>query len=416
MRRVVITGLGALTPIGNNVEQTWAAMLAGKSGATEITRFDHTHFKTHFACEVKDFDPTSILDRKEARKFDRFAQYAMSAAFEAMADANFNLDTEDKTRFGVIWSSGVGGIETFEQEMSSYFAGNGTPLFNPFFITKFIPDIVAGHISIHYGLKGPNYSISSACASSAHAIGEALSQIRNNKADVIITGGSEAPITRGGIGGFNAMRALSTRNDDPQSASRPFSATRDGFVLGEGAGCLVLEEYEHALARGAKIYAELAGAGMTADAYHITAPEPNGEGASRVMQNAIADAGLTINDIDYINAHGTSTPRGDIAEIKAIQNTFGNSAYKINISSTKSTTGHLLGATGAVEAIATILAIRDDIVPPTINHAPDDNDPEIDYQLNFTFNKSQKRTINAALSNTFGFGGHNACLLFKKLK
>ncbi len=415
MRRVVITGLGAITPLGNNVPELWAGLIAGKSGAAEITRFDHSAFKTHFACEVKAFDPLTCLDRKEARKFDRFAQYAIAAAAQAMQDASFDLEAEDTTRMGVIWSSGVGGIETFEKEITDFATGDGTPRFNPFFITKFIPDIAAGEISIRYGLKGPNYSISSACASSAHAIGEAFYQIRSGRADVIVTGGSEAPITRGGIGGFNAIRALSTRNDSPQTACRPFSASRDGFVLGEGAGCLILEEYEHATRRGATIYAEIAGAGMTADAYHITAPEPEGQGASLVMLNALKEAGLSICDVDYINTHGTSTPRGDIAEHNAIKNTFGKHAYNLNLSSTKSMTGHLLGATGAVEAIASILAIKTGIIPPTINHNDDDIDPEIDYNLNFTFNKAQQREINVALSNTFGFGGHNACLTFKKI-
>lgn len=415
MRRVVITGLGAITPLGNSTPELWSALVEGKSGAAEITRFDHSKFKTHFACEVKNFDPLNIFDRKEARKYDRFGLYGMAAAQEAMLDAAFNLESENTTRMGVIWSSGVGGIETFEQEIEEYVTSDGTPRFNPFFITKFIPDMVAGAISIRYGLKGPNYSISSACASSAHAIGEAFYQIRAGRADVIISGGSEAPITRGGVGSFNAMRALSTRNDSPQTACRPFSASRDGFVLGEGAGCLVLEDYEHALNRGAKIYAEIVGAGMTADAYHITAPEPNGEGASQVMINALKEGDLAVNDVDYINAHGTSTPRGDIAEINAIKNTFGEHAFNLNISSTKSMTGHLLGATGAVEAIACILALKNNIIPPTINHDEADIDPEIDYNLNFTFNKAQKREINVALSNTFGFGGHNACLAFKKI-
>ncbi len=415
MRRVVITGLGAVTPIGNDVPQTWAALLEGKSGAAEITRFDHSLFKTHFACEVKDFDPTIFLG-KDARKYDRFAQYAIRCADEAIQDSDLKTDDEDKTRIGVIWSSGVGGIETFEESLKEFFAGNGTPCFNPFFITKFITDIVAGHISIHYGFRGPNYSISAACASSAHAIIDAFNHIRYGRADIIISGGAEAPITRSGIGGFNSMRAISTRNDSPATASRPFSASRDGFVLGEGAGCLVLEEYQHAVSRGAKIYAELAGAGMTADAYHITAPDPEGIGAIQVMKDAMTDAQLTINDIDYINAHGTSTQRGDIAEIKAIQQTFGDKVYDLNISSTKSMTGHLLGATGVVEAIATILSVSNDIIPPTINHSDDDNDPQIDSRLNLTFNQSQQRNVNAALNNNFGFGGHNACIAFKKIR
>ena len=415
MHRVVITGLGAITPLGNNAEQTWDNMLHGVSGAAAITRFDASLFKTRFACEVKDFDPLTILDRKEARKFDRFTHYAIASAKEAMQDAGFDMSAEDPTRMGVIWGSGVGGIETFDNEMIAYGRGNGTPYFNPFFITKFITDIAAGELSIMFGLKGINYSTTSACASSAHAIAEAFNHIRDGRADVILTGGSEAPITISGVGGFTAMHALSTDNDNPTYASRPFSGSRNGFVLGEGGGCLILEEYNHAVARGAHIYAEICGCGMTADAFHITAPEPNGEGAQRVMINAIADAGLQIDDIDYINAHGTSTPRGDIAELNAIKAVFGQHVRELNISSTKSMTGHLLGATGAVEAIATILAVKNNIIPPTINYKDGDNDPEIDYELNYTFNHAQQREVRAAISNTFGFGGHNACLVFKKI-
>ena len=394
----------------------WKNMLNGVSGAAEITRFDHKLFKTHFACEIKDFDPSAVFNNKEARKYDRYAQYAIAAAKEAMHDAAFDTSAEDPYRLGVIWSSGVGGIDTYENELLNMVANNGVPNISPFFITKYIPNMAAGHISIMFNLKGINYSINSACASSAHAVSEAFIHIRENRADMIVTGGSEAPITRMGVGGFNAMRALSTYNDTPQTASRPFSASRNGFVIGEGAGCLILEEYEHAVRRGAKIYAELAGIGMNADAYHITAPQPEGEGAYHVMADAIKQAGITIEQINYINAHGTSTPRGDIAEAKAIKALFGQHADRINISSTKSMTGHLLGATAAVEAITCVLAMRDNIAPPTINHADGDNDPEIDYSLNFTFNHAQHCNIDYAISNSFGFGGHNACLVFKKCK
>lgn len=414
MRRVVVTGLGAITPIGNNVATMWDNMLKGISGAAEITRFDHSKFKTHFACEVKNFDPATVFERNEARKYDRYSQFAIAAAREAMTDASFDTSSEDPYRLGVVWSSGVGGIDTYENELLNMVAHDGAPVISPFFITKYIPDIAAGHLSIMFNLKGINYSVCSACASSTHAISEAFLHIRENRADMIITGGSEAPITRMGVGGFNAMHALSTYNDTPQTACRPFSGSRNGFVIGEGAGCLILEEYEHAKKRGAKIYAELTGTGMSADAYHITAPQPNGEGAYQVMMQALQQAGIGVEQINYINAHGTSTPRGDIAETKAIKALFGDYANQLNISSTKSMTGHLLGATGAVEAIACILAIRDGIVPPTINHREGDDDPEIDYSLNFTFNKAQQRNIDYALSNTFGFGGHNACLVFKK--
>lgn len=412
-RRVVVTGLGALTPIGNNVSDFWNNLLKGTSGAGPITRFDATHFKTRFACEVKDFDPTEFLDRKEARKLDMYAIYAMVAVSEAMEDASFDLEKLNLDRAGVIWGSGIGGLDTFLKECGDFATGSGVPRFNPFFIPKMIADIAAGHISIKYGFRGPNYATVSACASSTHALIDAFNYIKWGKADVFISGGSEASINEAGVGGFNAMHALSTRNESPKIASRPFDKERDGFVLGEGAGAIILEEYEHAKARGAKIYAEVVGGAMTADAHHITAPHPEGIGAMNVMRLAIEDAGLTPEDIDYINVHGTSTPLGDIAEVKAIKGVFGEHAPKLNISSTKSMTGHLLGAAGAVETIASILAVKNNIVPPTINHSTED--PEIDSSLNLTINKAQEREVNTAISNTFGFGGHNACVMVKKV-
>lgn len=415
LKRVVVTGLGAVTPVGNTAEETWENLLAGKSGAAPITHFDCSKFKTQFACEVKDLNVTDYIDRKEVRKMDRYAQLAMVSAIQAVNDSAMDLETIDKNRVGVVFGVGIGGIRTFEDEVGYYSTHpeNG-PKFNPFFIPKMIADIAAGQISIRYGFHGPNYATTSACASSSNALADAFNLIRLGKAEVIVSGGAEAAICACGVGGFNAMHALSTRNDDPEHASRPFSASRDGFVMGEGAGCLILEELEHAKARGAKIYAEMVGAGMSADAHHITASHPEGLGAKIVMKEALADGGLQPEDIDYINVHGTSTPVGDLSEVKAIKEFFGDAAYKLNISSTKSMTGHLLGAAGAVEAMATVLAVKNDIVPPTINHADDDLDPEIDYNLNFTFNKAQKRTVRAALSNTFGFGGHNACVVFKK--
>lgn len=413
IKRVVVTGLGALTPIGNNIEEFWNGLTNGVSGAAPITHFDATKFKTRFACELKNFDITEFFDRKEARKMDRFTQYAMVAADEAIVDSKLDLEKVDKDRVGVIWGAGIGGLETFQNEVLSFAEGDGTPRFNPFFIPKMIADIAPGQISIRYGFRGPNFATVSACASSSNAIIDALNYIRLGHADVMVSGGSEATITIAGIGGFNALQALSTRNDDPSTASRPFDKDRDGFVSGEGAGALILEEYEHAIARGAKIYAELAGGGLSADAYHITAPHPEGLGAINVMRNCLRDAGLKPEDVDAINMHGTSTPLGDIAETKAILEVFGEHAYSININSTKSMTGHLLGAAGAVEAIASILAIKYGIVPPTINHFTDDE--QIDSKLNFTFNKAQKRDVKVAMSNTFGFGGHNACVLFKKL-
>ena len=415
LKRVVVTGLGAVTPLGNNPEETWEAMLAGKSGAAPITHFDASLFKTQFACELKGLNINDYIDRKEARKLDRYAQLAVISAIQGVKDSAINLETIDKNRVGVIYGVGIGGIKTFEEEVG-YYAKNQEkgPKFNPFFIPKMIADIASGHISIMFGFRGPNYTTTSACASSSTALAAAFNQIRLGKADVIVAGGAEAAITPSGVGGFNAMHALSTRNDDPQGASRPFSASRDGFVMGEGAGCIILEELEHAKARGAKIYAEMAGEGESADAYHITASHPDGLGANLVMKAALNDAGMSVEDIDYINVHGTSTPVGDISEAKAIKKLFGDTAYKLNISSTKSMTGHLLGAAGAVEAMACILAVKNDIIPPTINHKDDDKDPELDYNLNFTFNKAQKREVRAALSNTFGFGGHNACVIFKK--
>lgn len=410
----MVTGLGALTPIGNTVSEYWNGLLSGVSGGGLITYFDASKFKSQIACEVKNFDVSSVLDRKEARKYDRFAQYAVAVAKQAVEDAAFDLEKEDLDRIGVIWGTGIGGIRTFEEEMTTYATGDGTPRFNPFFIPKMIIDLAAGHISMMYGFRGVNFCTVSACASSSHAIADAFNYIRLGKANVIVTGGSEAAVSAAGVGGFTSMHALSTRNDSPETASRPFSKSRDGFVIGEGAACLVLEEYEHAVARGAKIYAEMVGAGMTADAHHMTAPHPEGLGALNVMKQAIEDAGMSVNDVDYINVHGTSTPLGDIAECKAIKQLFGEHAYELNISSTKSMTGHMLGAAGAAEALACVLAVKNDIVPPTINFTEGDEDPEIDYKLNFTFGKPQKRTVNAALSNTFGFGGHNASVLFKK--
>ncbi|MET1057408.1 MAG: beta-ketoacyl-ACP synthase II [Pedobacter sp.] len=412
LKRVVVTGLGALTPIGNTIPEFWDNLLNGVSGAAPITGFDTEKFKTKFACELKNFNPEDFLDKKEARKLDPFVQYAMVSTDEAVKDSGVNFAELDTNRIGVIWGSGIGGIKTFLDEMRNFYAGDGTPRINPFFIPKMIIDIVTGHISIKYGLRGPNFATVSACASSTNAMIDAYNYIRLNMADMVISGGSEAIINEAGIGGFNAMHALSTRNDDPSTASRPFDKDRDGFVAGEGAGTIILEELEHAKARGAKIYAELVGGGMSADANHITAPHPQGLGARMVMTNALKDAGMSTADIDYINVHGTSTPLGDISETKAIVDLFGEDAYKLNISSTKSMTGHLLGAAGAVEAIASILSVKNDIVPPTINHFTDD--PDFDPKLNFTFNTSQKRLVRAALSNTFGFGGHNASVIFKK--
>lgn len=412
LKRVVVTGLGALTPIGNTVPEFWNNLLNGVSGANPITHFDTTLFKTKFACEVKNFDPEQFMDRKDARKLDPFVHFALASTDEAVKDAGLDFENLDTNRIGVIWGSGIGGLKTFSDEVTNFAGGDGTPRFNPFFIPKMILDIAPGHISIKYGLRGPNFSTVSACASSTNALIDAFNYVRLGMADIIISGGSEAIIYEAGIGGFNAMHALSTRNDDPKTASRPFDKDRDGFVAGEGSGTLILEELDHALARGAKIYAELVGGGMSADANHITAPHPDGLGAKLVMTNALRDAGMSTSDIDYINVHGTSTPLGDISETKAIQSLFGEDAYRLNISSTKSMTGHLLGAAGAVEAIASVLAVQNDVIPPTINHFTDD--PEIDPKLNLTFNKAQKREVRAAQSNTFGFGGHNASVIFKK--
>ncbi len=413
LKRVVVTGIGALTPIGNNIEEYWNALVSGKNGCAPITYFDTEKFKTKFACELKNFDPLDFFDRKEARKLDRFAQYAIVASDEAIKDSGIELDTIDKYRVGVIWGAGIGGLETFQNEVINFAEGDGTPRFNPFFIPKMIADIAPGNISIRHGFMGPNYTTVSACASAANAMFDALNNIRLGYSDVIISGGSEAAITQAGMGGFNAMHALSTRNESPETASRPFDATRDGFVLGEGAGALVLEEYEHAKARGAKIYAEFIGGGLSSDAYHMTAPHPDGIGVIAVMKNCLQNAGLKPEDVDVINTHGTSTPLGDVAELKAIAKVFGENAKNININSTKSMTGHLLGAAGAVEAISVILSMKHGIVPPTINHETfDDN---IDPELNLTLNKAQKRDVKVAMSNTFGFGGHNACVLFKKL-
>jgi len=417
LKRVVVTGLGAITPLGNDVETTWQSMLNGVSGAGPITLFDASKFKTRFACEVKGFNPEDHFDRKEARKIDRYAQFAIVAAKEAIEDAALDFEKENCDRIGVIFSSGIGGISTFDQEVGNYFQNEEAgPRISPFFIPKMISDIAAGRISMIYGLRGPNYGTVSACASSTHGLIDACNLIRLGKAEVIVSGGSEAAICISGIGGFNAMTALSIRNDSPQTASRPFSKSRDGFVMGEGGVSIVLEEMEHALARGAKIYAEMAGGGMSADAYHLTASHPEGLGAVLVMRNALEDAGMTPETIDYINVHGTSTPVGDPSECKAIAEVFGSHAYELNISSTKSMTGHMLGAAGAVEALACILSVQDDIVPPTINFTEGDEDPEIDYRLNFTFNKAQRRKVKAALSNTFGFGGHNACIIVKKFE
>ncbi len=414
LKRVVVTGLGALTPIGNTVEEYWNSLINGVSGAAPITYFDTSKFKTKFACELKNFDVEQFIDRKEARRLDRYAQYAIVSSTEAMTDANFDLETLDLDRAGVIFGSGIGGLETFQIEVLNFAAGDGTPKFNPFFIPKMIGDIAAGHISIKYGFRGPNFGTVSACASSTNAIIDAFNYIRLGHADVMITGGAEAAVTIAGMGGFNAMHALSTRNDDPKTASRPMDKDREGFVLGEGAGAIVLESYEHAVARGAKIYCELGGGGMSADAHHITAPHPEGLGAKNVMLNCLRDAGLKPEDVDGVNMHGTSTPLGDLAESKAIQAVFGDHAKTLNLNSTKSMTGHLLGAAGAVETIASILSIKHGIVPPTINHFTDDE--SIDPTLNFTFNKAQKRDMKVVMSNTFGFGGHNACVLVKKFE
>jgi 3-oxoacyl-[acyl-carrier-protein] synthase II len=412
LRRVVVTGLGAITPLGNTVPEYWTGLSNGVSGADFITKFDISKFKTKFACEVKGFDPLNHFDRKEGRRLDLFSQYALVTAQQAYTDAQLDNPTIDPDRVGVIWGSGIGGLQTFQEEVIGFAKGDGTPRFNPFFIPKMIADIASGHISIRFGFRGPNFTTVSACASSTNALIDAFNYIRLNKADIIISGGSEAAVNEAGVGGFNALQALSERNDSPQTASRPFDLDRDGFVLGEGSGCIILEEYEHAIKRGAKIYCEISGGGMSADAHHITAPHPEGLGAINVMKNALSDAEMVPTDIDYINVHGTSTPLGDISETKAIINVFGEQAFNLNISSTKSMTGHLLGAAGAIESIATILAIQNDLVPPTINHFTDD--PNFDPKLNFTFNKAQHRTIRAALSNTFGFGGHNASVIFKK--
>lgn len=415
LRRVVITGLGAISPVGNSIPELWQNIVNGVSGAGPITHFDPSLFKTQFACEVKGFNVEDYVDRKEARKMDLYTQYAVAAAKQAVSDSNIDVEKENLDRIGVIYGVGIGGIHTFEEEVGYYFQNKEKgPRFNPFFIPKMIADIASGQISIIYGFRGPNFTTTSACASSSHAISDAFTYIRLGKADIILAGGAEAAISEAGVGGFNAMKAISTRNDDPKGASRPFSASRDGFVMGEGAGCLILEELEHAKARGAKIYGELVGTGMSADAYHMTASHPEGLGAINVMKYALEDANLKPEDIDYINVHGTSTPVGDISEVKAIKTLFGEHAYKLNISSTKSMTGHLLGAAGAIEAIIATLSVKNNIVPPTINHADDDKDENIDYNLNFTFNKAQHRTVNVALSNTFGFGGHNACVIVKK--
>ncbi len=413
LKRVVVTGLGALTPIGNTKDEFWEGLIGGKSGAAPITYFDTEKFKTKFACELKNFEATDFLDRKEARKMDKFAQYAMVAADEAIADAKLNLDEVNKLRVGVIWGAGIGGLETFQEEVLNFAAGDGSPRFNPFFIPKMIADIAPANISIKHGFMGPNYTTVSACASSANAMFDALNSIRLGHCDVVVTGGSEAAVTIAGMGGFNAMHALSTRNESPETASRPFDGSRDGFVLGEGAGALVLEEYEHAKKRGAKIYAEFVGGGLSSDAYHMTAPHPEGIGVIAVMKNCLANAGLNQEDVDHINTHGTSTPLGDVAELKAISDVFGSHAKNININSTKSMTGHLLGAAGAIEAISVILAMEHGIVPPTINHSIVDEN--IDPKLNLTLNKAQKKDVKVAMSNTFGFGGHNACVVFKRL-
>ena len=413
LKRVVVTGLGAVTPLGNCWQSTWEAMLQGKSGADEITLFDPTLFKTRFACEVKGLDISHILDKKEERKMDRYAQFAIASAYEAIEQAHLNFELLDANRIGVVWASGMGGLKSFESDCMAYSVGQ-VPRFSPLLIPKTILNMGAGHISLHFGLKGPNFGVASACASSGHAIAQAYDLIRLGRADIMLTGGSDADITCSGVGGFNSLHALSTRNDNPQTASRPFSASRDGFVIGEGGACLVLEEYEHAKARGASIFAEVVGVGMNADAYHMTAPEPNGAGAAHVMELALQDASITPSQVDYINAHGTSTPLGDIAEVKAIRTVWGEDAQRLNISSTKSMTGHLMGATGAVEAAATIMALKEGVIPPTINHAEGDDDETIGNDLNFTFNLAQKKDLTYAISNTFGFGGHNACIVFKK--
>ncbi|APS38056.1 beta-ketoacyl-ACP synthase II [Salegentibacter sp. T436] len=412
LKRVVVTGLGALTPIGNNIEEYWEALVAGKSGGAPITYFDTEKFKTKFACELKNFDPLDFFDRKEVRRLDRFAQYAIVASDEAIKDSGINLETVNKYRVGVIWGAGIGGLETFQNEVINFATGDGTPRFNPFFIPKMIADIAPGNISIRHGFMGANYTTVSACASAANAMIDALNNIRLGHSDIIVSGGSEAAVTMAGMGGFNAMHALSTQNDNPETASRPFDATRDGFVLGEGAGTLILEEYEHAKARGAKIYAEVLGGGLSSDAYHMTAPHPEGNGVVAVMENCLRNAEMKPEDVDAINTHGTSTPLGDVAELKAISKVFGEHAKTININSTKSMTGHLLGAAGAVEAISAILSMKHGIVPPTINH--EHKDENIDPELNLTLNKAQKRDVKVVMSNTFGFGGHNACLLFKR--
>ncbi|MBQ9440054.1 MAG: beta-ketoacyl-ACP synthase II [Paludibacteraceae bacterium] len=414
LKRVVVTGLGAVTPLGNDVDTTWTNLVNGVSGAATIKKFDASNFRTQFGCEVKNFDPNEYFDRKDARKYDLFTQYALVAADQAVKDCGMDLDTVNHDRIGVIWGAGIGGMTTIQEAVTEYATGDGTPRFNPFFIPKLIADIAAGHISIRYGFRGPNYATVAACASSNVAIADAFNYIRLGKSDAIVTGGSEAALCESGLGGFVSMKALSTRNESPETASRPFSKSRDGFVMGEGGVCLILEEYEHAKKRGAKIYAEVVGAGLTADAHHMTAPHPEGLGAANVMREAIEDAGIKPDDIDYVNVHGTSTPLGDIAEVKAIQSVFGEHAFDINISSTKSMTGHMLGAAGAMEALASVLALKNGIVPPTINHADDDVDENFDPRLNFTFNKAQKREIKYALSNTFGFGGHNASVIFKK--
>jgi len=417
LKRVVVTGIGAITPVGKSAPETWENLKKGVSGAGPITHFDASKFKTQFACEVKDFNAADYMDRKLARKMDLYAQYAIAAAKEAVEDSGMNLETENKDEIGVILGVGIGGIHTFETEAGNYaLHEEDGPRYNPFFIPKMIGDIAAGQIAINYGFHGPNYITTSACASSTNALADAFNLLRLGKANAILTGGAEAGVWPAGVGGFNAMHALSTRNDEPTTASRPFSASRDGFVIGEGAGCLMLETLDHALARGAKIYCEVAGVGMSADAHHITASHPEGLGARLVMERALKDAEMGVEEIDYINVHGTSTPVGDISEVKAIKDLFGEHAYQLNISSTKSMTGHLLGAAGAVEAMVCVMSVKEDIVPPTINHADDDRDEEIDYNLNFTFNKAQQRTVNAALSNTFGFGGHNACCIMKKYK
>ena len=412
-RRVVVTGLGALTPIGNTLNDYWKGLINGKSGAAPITYFDASKFKTQFACELKNFNPLDFFERKDIRKYDRFTQYALVSTDEAIIDSGLDLKNIDTDQVGVIWGSGIGGLETFQNEVIEFQKGDGTPRFNPFFIPKFIPDIASGMISIKYGFTGPNFATVSACASASNAIIDALNYIRLGYADIMVAGGSEAGVTIAGIGGFNSLHALSKRNQDPSTASRPFDKNRDGFVLGEGAGSLILEEYDHAVSRKAKIYAELSGAGLSADAYHITAPHPEGQGAVKVMKNCLKDSNIRIEDIDLINVHGTSTPLGDIAEVKAVKEVFGNHAYNLNINSTKSMTGHLLGAAGAIEAIACLMSIKEGVIPPTINHF--ENDENIDSKLNFTFGKSQKREVNFAMSNTFGFGGHNACLIFKKI-